>query len=147
MSLRSVSAVCMLLLGIVGGVRASEEEFLLWSDVRIACVEREDTGKVVFSAKVAADQYQAITLEAFGKSYPVAKADLPKLKDFPLSNLVMTHEAGYERLGGHTVHFKLKRLTHDAAGALVEERLVLSISRGNGLALSEREQRRLKTGQ
>src|SRR5262245_8356772 len=84
--------------GVEGRLRASEEEFLTWSEVRIVGAERKDTGKVVFSAKTAGKNYEAVTIEAFGKQFTVAKEDLQKLNGFPLNSLAITHEAGYERL-------------------------------------------------
>jgi hypothetical protein len=119
-----------------GGLQASEEEFLEWSEVRIVAPERKDTGRVVFFAKTAEAKFAAIQIEAFGKKYEVEKEHLEKLAGFPLHSLATTHEAGYERLGGHTVHFKLKTIQYDPAGRLVEDRVVLSVSRGRGVAVS-----------
>jgi hypothetical protein len=129
---------------------ASEEEFLPWSEVRIVGAERKQTGKVVFSAKMAADKFQEVSLEAFGKQSALAKEDLQKLNGFPLSSLVTTHEAGYEVLGGHTVHFKLKKVYYDKPGeimaALIEESITVSVSRGKGLKARAPTQRVLKQG-
>jgi hypothetical protein len=127
-----------------GGLRASEEEVLPWSEVRIVGAEQKETGTVVFSAKLAGQQYKEVLLEAFGKQFTLAKEDLPKLAGFPLNSLAITHEAGYEKLGGHTVYFKLKRVFSDPMARIVEERIVLSVSRGKGLAISERKQQVLK---
>jgi hypothetical protein len=144
MPFRVLLFASVVLLGVEGPLRASEEELLRWSEVRIVGVEREDTGKVVFSAKTAGEKYQDVTIEAFGKQFPVAKEDLPKLNGLPLNSLAITHEAGYERLGGHTVHFKMKVVYYDKAGRLIEERAALSVSRGKGLTISERNQHVLK---
>jgi hypothetical protein len=121
-----------------GGLRASEEEFLPWCEVRIVGAERKDTGQVIFTAKVAGEKYQDVTIEAFGKQFTLAKEDLRKLNGLPLNSLAITHEAGYESLGGHTVHFKMKVAYHDKTGSLIEERVALSVSRGKGLTISER---------
>jgi hypothetical protein len=123
---------------------ASEEEILPWSEVRIAGPERKDTGTVAFAAKAAGNTFQEVRIEAFGKAFTVAKEDLPKLAGFPLNSLVITHEAGYERLGGHTVHFKMKRLFSDPQKRLIEERIILSVSRGKGLSIAEPTQQVVK---
>jgi hypothetical protein len=127
-----------------GWLGASEEEILPWSEVRIVGPERKDTGTIVFSAKTAGDTFQEVRIEAFGKTFTVAKEDLPKLAGFPLNSLAITHEAGYEELGGHTVYFKMKRLFYDREKRLIEERIALSVSRGKGLSIPERKQHALK---
>ncbi len=131
-------------LGAGGGLGASEKEFLPWSEVRIVGAERKDTGKVVFTAKTAGDKYQEVSIEAFGKRLELAKDDLQKLNGFPLNSLAITHEAGCEILGGHTVHFKMKMVYYDKAARLIEERVTVSVSQGKGLAVSERKQQVLK---
>jgi hypothetical protein len=146
MSMRGILIAFILMLGIAGCVRASEEEVLSWSEVRIAGPEREDTGRVMFTAKTAGEQYQEVAIEAFGKKFSVSKEDLQKMNGMPLNSLVITHEAGYESIGGHTVYFKMKRVFYDKAGGLTEERLVLPVSRGKGLAAVEQKQQVLKEG-
>jgi hypothetical protein len=146
MRARVLLFVFVVLMGVGGGLRASEEEFLTWSEVRIVGAERKDTGKVVFSAKTAGDKYQEVNIEAFGKQFTVAKEDLQKLNGLPLNSLTITHEAGYEKLGGHMVHFKMKLVFYDKIGTLIEERVALSVSHGKGLAISERKQNVLKAG-
>lgn len=119
-----------------GTLSASEEEFLEVADVRIVAAERADTGKVVLAAKLAGGSVKEMTVEAFGKKYVLEQGQLDKLAGFPLTSLVMTHEAGYERLGGHTVYFKLKRSFPDANGRVVERKVVVSVSKGKGLAVA-----------
>ncbi|MCI0378358.1 MAG: hypothetical protein L0215_12185 [Gemmataceae bacterium] len=123
---------------------ASEEEFLIWSEIRIVTPERPDTGKVVFTAKMAGPKFHELLVVAFGKEHKATKEHLEKLSGFPLSSLVTTHEAGYEQLGGHTVHFKLKSIRYDRTGRLVEDRVRLSVSRGKGMEVFGPEQRVLK---
>lgn len=144
MRTRSLLFVFIVGFGLNGRPRASEEEILPWSELRIVGVERKDTGKVVFTAKTAGDEYKEVTLEAFGKQFAVAKEDLPKLKRFPLNSLAITHEAGFERLGGHTVQFKMKLVYFDKAARLIEDRVALSVSRGKGLSIADRTQHVLK---
>jgi hypothetical protein len=133
-------------LGLVGftPLAASEEEHLVWQEVKITAPERKDTGKVVFSAKTDAEgqAYVSIEIEAFGKMHKVPKETLDKLAAYPLSGLATSHEAGYERLGGHTVHFKFKKLDF-TADVPRESTMTLSVSKGRGVTLSGPSQKPL----
>jgi len=135
MNARLSLVVLAMSMGMAVAIYASEEDFLKWAEVRIVSPERPDTGRVVFAAKTDGDQYREIAIEAFGRKHPVGDEVLAKLKGFPLNSLVTTHEAGYPQLGGHTVHFKFKR-SYYKEGGLVQESVVLSASKGKGLALS-----------
>jgi len=135
MNARLSLVVLAMSMGLAGAVYASEEEFLKWAEVRIVSPQRPDTGRVVFAAKTDGDQYQQIAIEAFGRKHSVGGEVLAKLKGFPLNSLVTTHEAGYAELGGHTVHFKFKR-SYYKEGKLVQESVVLSVSKGKGLVVS-----------
>jgi hypothetical protein len=129
----------VLLLG-TAVVCASEEECLPWQEVRIVCAERAETGKVELMAIASTNGYRQVEIVAFGKKHTVPATDLAKLRGFPLAGLQTTHEAGYEELGGHTVHLRLKR-ENCVPGGWVEETVVISVSRGKGLAISEPRQR------
>ena len=143
--MRTILTVFVVVLGAGSWGVASEEDFLPWSEVRIVAAQRKQTGKVVFAAKTAGEKFQEVQLEAFGKQFTLAKDDLQKLNGFPLSSLVTTHEAGYEMLGGHTVHFKFKKVYYDKPGdksaTLIEEKITVSVSRGKGLKISAPKQR------
>jgi hypothetical protein len=76
------------------------------------------------------------------KSHAVPKEMLEKLAEYPLSSLATTHEAGYERLGGHTVHFKLKRVDFTTRVPR-ESTVTLSVSKGRGITLSGPSQKPL----
>src|SRR4051794_25973219 len=62
-------AFLLALLVIGSAVHASEEEFLGWSEVRIVGIEREDVGRVTFTAEVRDDAWRKVEAEAFGKKY------------------------------------------------------------------------------
>jgi hypothetical protein len=128
---------------LVSAVSASEEEFLPWQEVRIVCAERPETGKVELLAVADTNGYRQVEIVAFGKKHALPAADLAKLRGFPLSDLHLTHEAGYAELGGHTVHLRLTRVWYEA-GQLLEETLVVSVSKGKGLALNEPRRRVLQ---
>ncbi|MBM4037918.1 MAG: hypothetical protein FJ290_05335 [Planctomycetes bacterium] len=121
-------------LACAGQPLASEEEFVVWQEVRIVCAERPETGAIVFEARTDGERYAKVSLSVFGKVYTLNEADRLKLGGFPLSSIALTHEAGYAELGGHTVHVKLKRVLYKA-GKLVEERVRISVSKGKGLTV------------
>lgn len=141
MLLRIFLFVSFIILGAEGQLHASEEEYLPWREVHIVCTKHKATGKVVFSGKMAGETYKKVNIEAFGKHFAVAKEDLQKLNKFPLHSLTITHEPGYKRHGGHMVHFKMKVVYYDEVGRLIEERVVVSVSRGRGLTVANPEQR------
>jgi len=136
----SIAALILTGLLTVTTARASEEEFLPWQEVRIVCAQRPETGKVELMAVADTNGYRQVEIVAFGKKHTVPAADLAKLRRFPLDSLRLTHETGYEELGGHTVHLRLKR-ENCIPGGYVEETVVISVSRGKGLAISEPRQR------
>ena len=79
--------------------------------------------------------YKAISISAFGEQFKVEGPQLSaKLRGLALNTLSITHEAGYEQLGGHTVHFKMKRDHFQQTKRRVEE-IVISVSKGKGLEI------------
>ncbi len=124
-------------------VFASEEEFLPWKEVRIICAERDAPGTVELRAHMVGNEYATVAITAFGKKHELAANDLKKLREFPLQDLRLTHEAGYEELGGHTVHLRLHRTFYEA-GQLVEEMVIVSVSKGKGLFVNEPRRRVLQ---
>jgi hypothetical protein len=133
--MRPFSILAIILLVTTAG-RASEEEFLVWSEVSITSVTREDTGRVTFTAQVRDDAWRKVEAEAFGKKHALSDVQCAKLAGFPLSSIRTTHEAGYPKLGGHMVHFRFKKL-FSRDGAMVEAEVIISISREKGLDVSE----------
>ena len=110
---------------------ASEEESLFSTEVKIV-FNADQTVPVVFTAKVSPGKHmetlgdcQEVTIEAFGKRHVLDKFQCAKLNGFPLSSLRVTHEAGYERIGGHTIHFRMKNANDDT--------VIVSVSKGQGL--------------
>lgn len=130
-------------LACASSVLASEEEFLPWKQVKIVCADRPETGTVVFEAQTDGDAYKAVSISVFGKPFKVEGPQLAKLKGFPLSSLSITHEAGYKELGGHTVHFKMKQVRYQS-NKLLEDRILISISKGKGLEIHGPETTELK---
>jgi hypothetical protein len=114
----------------------SEEEFLPWEQVRIVSPEREDTGRVSFTAEVREGEWRSVEIDAFGRQFKLNDEQLHQLAGFPLSSLRTTHEGGYPLLGGHTVHFKFDK-THYRDERLTRSGVVISVNRGRGLEVSE----------
>lgn len=122
----------------------SEEEYMIWKQVKIRTAGNKETGEVSFAAQTDGETFKSISITAFKKQFKVAKADLAKIKGFPLSSLTITHEAGYVQLGGHTVHFKMKRVYYNRLKKLVEARVRISISKGKGLEIHGPEIKEIK---
>ena len=112
----------------------SEEDHMIWKQIKIVFSECKEMGTVIFEAQTDGQSFKSISITASGKQFQIEETDLLKFKGFPLSSLAVTHEAGYPRLGGHTVHFKMKRVYYKSK-KLVEERIRISISKGKGLEI------------
>lgn len=117
----------------------SEERHLAWSDVRIVSPGVEDTGEVSFVARVSdARVWEHVEVSAFGKRFTLDEGQLALLRSYPAYRIVNTYEPGYEPLGGHTVHWKFKR-SYREGDRIMEREIVVSISKGKGLAIRERD--------
>ena len=120
---------------------ASQERYLPWSEVHVRSPGVADTGAVSFTAKVGNDdEWHAVEIEAFGEKYTLDERQRAGLKGYPARSLIITYDPGYEHLGGHSVHFKFKRLRRDG-DRLREREIVVSISKGKGLAIQERDEK------
>ena len=118
----------------------SEEEFLGWQSVTIKSPECIETGVVTVEATTNGLSATKLSIEAFGRKTTLNDAQLKKLEGFPLSSCVLTHEAGYASLGGHTVHMKLKRSYHDPAKNLQrEEQVIISVPKAAAASITTRD--------
>ncbi len=115
---------------------ASEEDSLEWTSVTIQCGQTPEAGEISCEARTGEMGWAACTVRAFGKEYVLPEAALAKLKGFPLSSLRTTHEAGYEELGGYTVHFRFARTVNNPENKVVTEIIYVSVNK-NGLSVSE----------
>ena len=115
---------------------ASEEDTLQWTSVTIQCGLTPEAGDISFEARTGETGWAACTVRAFGKEYVLPEAALAKLKGFPLSSLETTHEAGYEELGGHTVHFRFFRTVNNPENKVVTEIIYVSVNK-KGVSVSE----------
>jgi hypothetical protein len=116
---------------------ASEEEFLGWTSAVIQCGKTAEAGDVSCEIKTGEKGWEKFLIQAFGKSHTLSATDLAKLEGFPLSSLRTTHEAGYERLGGYTVHFRFERTFYNQEKTLVTETIYVSVTK-NGVTVSDR---------
>jgi hypothetical protein len=105
---------------------ASEEEFVPWQSVRIESTELKPIGKVILTAHVNEDKISSLEVTVFGRSQILSPEQLAKLKGFPLSSISITHEAGYEKLGGPTLHCKFKREYYNNDKDLIQEHAYIS---------------------
>jgi hypothetical protein len=115
---------------------ASEEDSLEWTSVTIQCGRTPEAGEISCEARTGEMGWAACTVRAFGKEYVLPEAALAKLKGFPLSSLETTHEAGYEELGGYTVHFRFARTIRNPENKVVTEIIYISVNK-NGISVSE----------
>ncbi len=107
-----------------------------WTSVAIQCVETPEAGAVSCEIKTGEKGWKQFIIQAFGKTHALAPADLKKLDGFPLSSLRTSHEAGYEELGGCTVHFRFDRTFYNSDKKLVTETIYVSVTK-NGATVSE----------
>jgi hypothetical protein len=84
-------------------------------------------------AKADGTRIASLTILAFGNTHTVAGEDLKKISAFPLSSIRITHEAGYEALGGYTVHLTFRRTYYDSDKKLRDDTAVISVSQKRGL--------------
>jgi hypothetical protein len=119
-------------------VQASEEEFLVLQSITAKSIEHPETGTVSIEAVTDGSRYQKIAITAFGKKTIISDEDLRKLEGFPLSSLRLTHAAGYEMVGGHTVSLRFRRTFYDQTKNLVNEEAVISIPRNAPATVTKR---------
>jgi len=125
-SMRNVLFIVMCFVPWLGSAFPSEEQFVPWGNVDITCPDISGSGIVRFRAKAESFRVVSVSVEAFGRQYTLSDDQIRQIGDFPLSSLSITHEGGYKELGGHTVHFKFRRMFYDASKELRDERLVIS---------------------
>ena len=132
------SLIAMLIAALIPAslAAASQEEFLEWTSAAIECANTPEAGDVSCEIKVGEDGWETCVIKAFGNTHRLGPADLRKLDGFPLSSLRTSHEAGYEELGGYTVHFRLDRTFYNADNEIVTEIIYVSVTR-DGVTVSE----------
>lgn len=102
----------IVLLVTCAAVNASEEGYLAWASATITVkCKKEDTpaGPISFEIAQSDGVYSKLVIHAFAQEFKLSDEDLAKLKDFPIKSLQTTHEAGYESLGGYSVHCRFER--------------------------------------
>jgi len=117
-------------MGLAQAARASQEQHAVWRSVKIACDKCGEAGEVSVEASVQEGTYKVLKIVAFGREHVLSGNELSKLRGFPLSDVLVTHEPGYRELGGYTVSLRLTRMFHDKSKALLQETAVISICKG-----------------
>jgi hypothetical protein len=131
---RSLRILHLMLLALsCGQARASEEEVVSWQSVVIKADGTPETGMIRVEASTGEKELASLHIHAFGKEEAVGKADLEKLRGYPLASIVITHEPGYESIGGHTVNIRLKRTRYNEAKELKTEVMVISLPKNAAL--------------
>ena len=115
---------------------ASEEDSLGWTSAVIQCGKTQAAGDISCEIRTGEKGWEKFVIQAFGKPHALTESELTKLGGFPLASLRTTHEAGYEKLGGYTVHFRFDRTFYNADKKLVTEVIYISVNK-KGLRVSE----------
>jgi len=108
----------------------SQEQFAVWSRVRIDCEPCGKAGKVSVEATVSSGTYRSMRITAFGREHALDAQAVKQLSGFPLSSIRVTHEAGYAEVGGYSLHVRLERLFHDGKKQLRQETALITICEG-----------------
>jgi hypothetical protein len=119
------------------GATASEEDSLGWTSAVIQCGKTPEAGDIACEIKTGEKGWDKFVIQAFGKTHTLSATDLAKLEGFPLSSLRTSHEAGYERLGGYTVHCRFDRTFYNPEKKLITEIIYVSVTK-NGVTVSDR---------
>jgi hypothetical protein len=121
-------ALCFLLLALIcGPVIGSEEDIRPWQSVTIKADGPPETGDIRVEAEVSAHGFASFRIHAFGREEALTRAELEKLRGYPLASISVTSEPGYESIGGYTVHARLKRTFYDDAKKLKTEVTIISL--------------------
>lgn len=118
-------------------VFSSSESFLGWASAVIQCGRTPNTGDISCAIKTGPEGYNEFVIHAFDKRHELNQDELNKLKEFPLSSLQITHEPGYELLGGYTIYFKLNRVAYNADKEPISELICVSVNK-KGVKVSDK---------
>jgi hypothetical protein len=111
---------------------ASEEEYATWSSVDITSnVQR--AGLVRVSGRASDGHITSLQIVAFCRTNALSGDDLKKASSFPLADMKITHEAGYEQLGGYSVHVRLRRIAYDSDEKLQDDTGIITVTEKTGL--------------
>ncbi|RBP42327.1 hypothetical protein DES53_10631 [Roseimicrobium gellanilyticum] len=127
---RHAPLLALLLLTLACGPVMGSEEFIHpWKSVAITADGTPETGNIRVEGELSEQAYTSFRIHAFGREESLGKADLEKLKGYPLASIEVTSEPGYEAIGGYTVHARLKRTRYDDSQKLKTTVLVISLQK------------------
>jgi len=92
--------VLLAMLALAGRTVASEEDFAVWRNLKVATESIPRAGEVRVKAASGEAGIERFEISAFGKSYPLTETEIKKISEFPLSSLSITHGPGYRITGG-----------------------------------------------
>ena len=124
----------LLSLLVAGHAIGSEEEIANWTNIEMTTAPIPKVGKVSISATTESEKLSKLEIFAFGKTHVVLNKDLEKIADFPLGSLEITHGAGYEELGGYSVHVKLRRIFYNHEKNLKDQMAIITVTQKKGLS-------------
>lgn len=128
--------VLVFLLGAPGGVFASQEGILAWSSFSVHSAGIGNSGPVDVSGDYGDAGLTRLTINAFGRTFTLSRAQLQEFKGVHLNGMRLSYEAGYAELGGRTAYLVLSMGftsgTRAAKLVTVNERGDISITDNRG---------------
>ncbi len=94
---------------------ASEEDFAIWKSIKIEFGSLGKAGPSTLEIDTGKSGIEKFVLFSFAKTVSLTEVDLAKIRNFPLQSIKVTHEAGYEEIGGYSVHVRLHRFNSNSS--------------------------------
>lgn len=111
---------------------ASEEDYAIWSSVDLAS-NIHCAGMVKVSGRADDGRITSLKIVAFGRTNAISGEDLKVISSFPLDGVKLSHGPGYERLGGYSVHVRLRRIAYDSDRTLQDDTAIITVTEKDGL--------------
>lgn len=140
--MKALVTILILCAATVASTSGSQEGFVGYSRLELTSQDIPRVGKIHISAKAEEGPISEFTIKAFGQEFRLSDSDLRQLSPFSLSSMLITHEPGYELLGGYTIRIQFRRTYQDAEKKLRDETAVISVIEKKGLmAVDVREKK------
>lgn len=117
-------------------VFSSEEDFLGWQSVTIGLKTPGKNKDVeVIASQNRQFEFDKFLIKIDGTEYKLNENQLKQLNGYPLSSISLTHEAGYEKVGGYTIGIRLTNRFYQK-DTLINNIVRISINK-RGLSITE----------
>ncbi len=104
-----MKAVLILILAARSLMAGEESGPVAWQSVVIRTEKVPGAGVIAIEATVEGSEWKALKVEAQGNTTLLTPEDLRVLEGYPLSGLRITHEGGYQPIGGHVVSLRFEK--------------------------------------